>query len=239
MKNLEKICVLLLLAGCWQSAEAKKTKASEQHVYFNGVVTDAFKSPLKGVRVYTLSRSYSTRTNKEGKFGLTDVGEGDTLHLEYQKQHYAIPVQGRRGMRIVLGDQLVPQASEDQELADIGYGFVKRREKVISSSGIPGEVLARTGKTNLLDAMIGLVPGLYVVPNGRPGISPTVRIRGENSILADCTPLFVVDGVVTPSLDYLNIHDVESVEVLKDASIYGVRGANGAILVHTKTGKRK
>ena len=110
--------------------------------------------------------------------------------------------------------------------------FVKRREICSSSSGIPGEVLVRTGRTNLLDAMQGLVPGL-TVSNGR------AVIRGVGTINGSTDPLFILDGVEVASLAFVSVSDVESVEVQKDGSMYGSKGANGVIRVTTKHGKKK
>lgn len=239
MKNLGKFRFSMMLVAFSMAIGAWASDGSGSHTYFNGVVTDALQTPLKGVRVYSVSRDYYTKTDKKGRFGLTDVRPTDTLYLEYHKTVYAVPVQGRRGVRVIMGDQLKPQVSDANELADIGYGYVRRREKVVASNGIPGEVLVRTGKTNVLDALAGLVPGLVITPDNAPGGTPTVRIRGASSIMLDCTPLYLIDGVITQSLDFVSLYDIESVEVLKDASIYGVRGASGAILVHTKRGSSK
>ncbi len=231
---------LCLLSSCLAfNLIARTDHTDDGHTYFNGIVTDVSDQPIKGVKIYTVSPDFATKSDKKGKFGLTDVRATDTLHLVYKKVNYDIPVQGRRSIRIRLADQLKPQYSEDEELVDIGYGWVRRREKITSSNGISGEVLVRTGKTNLIEALAGLVPGVFVTPSGQVGGDASIVIRGRNSLLLDCTPLFVVDGVVTSTLDFINLYDVESVEILKDASIYGSRGANGAILVHTKTGKSK
>ena len=101
-----------------------------------------------------------------------------------------------------------------------------------TSSGIPGEVLVRTGRTNLLDAMQGLVPGL-TVSNGR------AVIRDGDTINGSTDPLFILDGVEVASLAFVSVSDVESVEVQKDGSMYGSKGANGVIRVTTKHGKKK
>ena len=114
----------------------------------------------------------------------------------------------------------------------IGYGFVKRRESCSATTGIPGEVLVRTGRTNVLEAMQGLVPGL-TVSNGR------AIIRGIATINSVTDPLYIVDGVEVQSLSFVSVYDVDRVEVLKDANIYGAKGANGAILVTTKRGAKK
>ncbi len=132
----------------------------------------------------------------------------------------------------MLGDQLEYQVAPSVELENLGYGYVDRRESVSSSTGISGEVLRRTGRVNLIDALQGLVPGLMITTT--PMGQPTVIIRGINSINCSTEPIYIVDGAEVSSLDFVNVYDVESVEVMKDAYIYGSRGANGAILVTTK-----
>lgn len=209
---------------------------NEQGVPFNGLVSDLTGAPLKGVRVYVVSPKVYARSDKKGRFGLTNVQPGDTLHLRYKKNEYIIPVEGRKSISIRLGDQVSPEAQEDQDLVNWGYGYVKRRESLDVSSGISGEELVRSGRSNLLDALQGRVAGLNIGP-AQMGQDPTVSMRGINSINAPQTPLYIVDGTIVESLEFINVRDVDHVEVLKDASIYGSRGANGAILVTLKRGQ--
>lgn len=198
---------------------------------FNGSVTDMSGMPLKGVKVYNYDSKRYTLTNKNGRFGLSNVYATDTLHLIYKKTKYDIPVDGMRSMRIRLADQQVKQAEEDEDLVQLGIGYVKRREFTGASGGISGEELVRSGKTNLLDALQGRVAGLYI-SNGK------ALIRGVNSINLPTDPLYIVDGIEVHNLDMINLHDIDRVEVLKDANIYGSRGANGVIVVTTKKGGR-
>lgn len=201
-------------------------------VPFNGIVSDMVGTPLRGVRIWVTDSKRFALSDKKGRFGLTNVEATDTLHVKYKKMRYAIPVNGMRSMRLKLADQFVTE--EDDELVDIGFGFVKRRECTTSHGTISGEELVRSGRTNLIDALQGKVPGLNIVTGGAPGNRAMVTIRGISSLNLDNTPLFVVDGVVVPSLDFINVYDVDYVEVMKEGSIYGVRGANGVIIVHTK-----
>ena len=216
---------LILASFLPQEASAQDSSKEEP---FNGIITDLSGNPIKGAKVFVVSSKYFSRTNKKGQFGLTNVLPTDTIHVVYQKVQYDLPVEGRKSARIRLGDQM--EAQEDEELVAYGYGWVKRRENSMPSSGIPGEVLVRTGRTNVLASLEGLVPGLTIV-GGK------ATIRGINSLNLSTDPLYVLDGVVVSSLDFINVYDVEHVEVLKDASIYGSQGANGAILVFTKRGK--
>lgn len=225
--------MLLMLSGMlWASTPAQ---AQEQNgVPFNGIVTDIAGNPLRGVRIWTVSQQFFARSDKQGRFGLTDVLPTDTLHIRYRKMRYDIAVEGRKSIRIHLGDQL--KSEEDEELVNWGYGFVSKRESLEVSSGISGEVLRRTGCVNLLDALKGQIPGMSVTSSGRPGEEPQAIIRGINTLNASTEPLYIVDGTVVPSLEFVNINDVERVEVLKDATIYGSRGSNGAILVTMRRG---
>jgi hypothetical protein len=203
-------------------------------VPFNGIVTDLMGTPLRGVKIYVTDANYAAKSDRKGRFGLSNVKGTDTLHVVFRKLHYDIPVAGRKAIRIRLADQSAPQAEEDVALADIGYGFVSRRELLTSSNGISGEVIRRTGKTNLLEALTGLVPGLNVHSSGVPGGPVSSTIRGIGSINSSNEPLYLVDGVEVSTLDMINLNDVESVEVMKDGTIYGSRGANGIISVHLK-----
>ena len=219
--------------------------AQQQGIPFNGIVSDISGTPIKGARIY-ISKARIARSDKQGRFGLTDVAatdtihiyfkKRDTIHIYFKKRTYDIPVEGRKSLRVRLGDQL--QAQEDQELVNWGYGFVKKRESLEISNGISGEDLVRSGYTNITMALQGRVPGLVVNQTGRPGQDAELNIRGTNSFYADQTPLFVVDGMIVESLDFISVYDVDHIEVLKEASIYGSRGANGAILVTTKRGPK-
>lgn len=226
------LSILSLVALFWSF----QSFAQEQGVPFNGTISDITGNPIKRARVY-VSENRVARSDKQGRFGLTNVEPTDTIHIYYKKTTYDIPVNGRKSLRIRLGDQL--EANEDEELVAWGYGFVKKRESLEISSGISGEDLVKSGYNNLMMALQGRVPGLNVTMGTRPGEEPELNVRGTNSFYADQTPLFVVDGMIVESLDFISIYDVERVEVLKEASIYGSRGANGAIIVITKKGPGK
>lgn len=206
--------------------------AAYAEVPFNGMVLDREMKPKRGVKVYVQDPKRYASTDKQGRFGLTDVQPDDTLHLVVSKKEMVlVPVEGRRGIRIILaGDGT--RAENDDEIANTGYGFVKRREFTGVSSGISGDRLRATGARDILSGLKGLVPGL-VINNGG------ATIRGQHSLNLSNEPLYIVDGVTTESLDHVSIYDVDHVEVIKDAGQYGSRGANGAIVVTTKTGASK
>lgn len=200
---------------------------------FNGIIYDAQGNPIKNAKVYVNdSRRYAT-SDKMGRFGLTNVLPDDTIHVLVKKRKYPylIPVESRKSMKIFLADEN-PRVEEDEELVNFGYGFVKRREYLGTSNGISGEELLRTGRPDIMSALVGKVPGLDITGS-------RVTIRGESSLIGSNEPLYIVDGNIVASFNGINLHDVDHVEVLKDASIYGSRGTNGAILVFTKTGGSK
>ena len=229
MKLHKRIFSFLLLVGLVVSALAE--------VPFNGLVLDREMKPKKGVKVYVKDPKRYTLTDRKGRFGLTDVQPDDTLHLVVSKKEtLLVPVEGRRGLKIVLAGSGSARAENDEEIANTGYGYVKRREYSGVSSGISGDRLRATGARDVMSALKGLVPGLNVT--GAPG-SYSVNIRGQKSLMLTNEPLYVVDGVVVSSLDFLSIYDVDHVEVIKDGSQYGSRGANGAIVVTTKTGENR
>lgn len=218
---MKRIFLLLLSLICLLAASAEDQ-------FFNGIIEDGIGRGVKGVKIWLSDKHQYTKSDKHGKFGLEKVVEGDTLHLEFRKSVYAIPVGKERGMRIILSEAHIDY-SPDTQLANYGYGWVSRRDNTGTQSGITGERLVATGQSNILDALAGLVPGLDVSPTGG------VKIRGTISF-DQTQPLFIVDGNYVSSLDFVNIHSVDHVEVLKDATIYGSRGAAGAILVFTKRG---
>ena len=202
--------------------------AQQQEVPFNGLVKFLNGDPVKGAHIW-VAKGLESKTDKEGKFGLTNVLPTDTITVKYKKTIYRIPVDGKKSISIVLGDELsgkVTNSFEAPELVDMGFGYVKRRESVIATSGISGEVLRRSGHSSLLQALAGRIAGLNI--NG-----DQITIRGINSINSSNTPLFILDGSEVSSLDNISVYDVENVEVLKDGAMYGVKGANGVIIVRT------
>lgn len=213
---------------------------AQQVSAFNGVLTDSSGKAVKRAHVWVRNQRDYALTDSKGRFGLTNVTLTDTLHISVKRQQYEIPISGRRSMRIQIADDAnQPTAVEDQQLVDLGFGFVSRREHTGVSSFISGDDLRRSGQNDVLSALQGRVSGLTITgTGGMGGQNQQVNIRGERSFTADSTPLFLIDGVVVPSFEGINLNDIDYVEVMKEASIYGSNGANGAIIVHTKTATR-
>nr|WP_244545702.1 TonB-dependent receptor [Fodinibius roseus] len=216
--------------------DSKKEAAVE---VISGTVTDAQTGEtLPGVNILIKGTSTGTSTNTEGQFELDVPSLQDTLvfsFIGYQTRE--VPINGRTVIDVALQSQAV----SGEELVVTGYG-VQRKSDVTGSIGmVSGEELEKQPSFNALQSLRGKVAGVNIFTNsGAPTGSNRVVIRGSGSINADTDPLYVVDGVAMQNgIEYMNPNDIESIEVLKDASataIYGSRGANGVILVTTKRG---
>ncbi len=205
-----------------------------------GVVLDDLKDPVIGASVLEKGTSNGTITNMDGEFTL-DVAENATLVISYiGYQSREVSVSGQTRVNIVL--------SENTELLNevvvIGYGTVKKGDLTTSISVVSTDDLDLRPITSVSSAIQGKAAGVQVMqPSGQPGAGMVVRIRGASSISSSNDPLYVVDGVPVGegeyAISYLSPNDIESMQILKDASsaaIYGSRAANGVVLITTKGG---
>ena len=200
----------------------------------NGKVTNDKNEPLAGASVVVKSRpSTGTTTSGSGSFSLTVSSADDSLLVSaigYTQQTVAIAND--------LQIRLIPGSRQLDEIVIIGYGTQKRADLTSPITTVnTGDMLKRT-TTTPMEALQGSVPGVQVVSTGAPGSSPNVRIRGVGSFNNE-SPLYVVDGMFVNDISFLNPNDIAEMSVLKDASgaaIYGVRAANGVVLITTKKG---
>ncbi len=211
-----------------------------------GTIVDPSGMPVIGANVMVKGTTNGTITDMDGKFSL-EVEEGATLQISYiGYANQEIKV----GNQKILSIALKEDAEALDELVVVGYGTMKKSDLTGSSASVKDEVLSQRTVTSVGQALSGRVSGVNISTNsGRPGGRTTIRIRGNSSISVTNDPLYVVDGVIlnvstlqngTSPIDYLNPNDIQSVEVLKDASataIYGARGANGVVLIQTKKGQ--
>lgn len=203
-----------------------------------GVVVDAQQEPLVGVNVRIKGTTQGGTTDLDGKFTLSNVPRNATLEFSYVgMQSQAIVVNGQTNLKVVLKDD----ASQLNELVVVGYGTVKKADLAGSVSVVDNKSFKDQPITQVSEALQGRVSGVHVENSGVPGGSVKIRVRGSNSINKSNDPLYVVDGIVRESgLDGINSGDIQSMQVLKDASstaIYGARGSNGVVLITTKKGK--
>lgn len=221
-----------------QSAALTSYSVSQQVNKVNGVVTDSNGEPLIGVNVAQKgAESNGSITDLDGRFMLS-VPSNATLVVSYVGfKTLEVPVNGKSDLKITL--------QEDTETLDevvvIGYGVVRKADLAGSVSVMDNKAFKDQPITQASDALQGRMSGVNVVSDGIPGGSVKVRVRGTNSINKSNDPLYVVDGMVRESgLDGINPEDIQSMQVLKDASstaIYGSRGANGVVIITTKKGK--
>ena len=200
-----------------------------------GKVVDDQNLPLPGVSVLVKNTFKGTMTDIDGTYSMS-VLPSDTLVFSMvgmtTKSMYV-------GDRTVIDVQLITETTLMDEVVVIGYGTQRAKDLTAPIVTVKGEDLTRQVTSNAMQAMQGKVAGLQVISSGVPGSGPTVKIRGVGSIGDFARPLYVVDGVFVDNIDFLGAGDIEDLTVLKDASasaIYGVRAANGVILITTKRG---
>ncbi len=231
---MRNVLLLGMAFACCTALHAQQTYP------LSGLVTDESGKGLSKVKIaLTRDADRKTRTDRKGRFGLADVKSTDTLRLSYKDETYAVSLDGRKQLRIVwyLEEHTV-DAREDTTLVDIGYGSQRRKNFAGYSNGISGDELRKSGATTLLEALQGRIAGLRISTPNRPGDEGDVMIQGRNSILASSTPLYIVDGMEVDNISSISLAEVDHVEVLKNGSIYGARGANGVILIRTRRGEK-
>ncbi len=208
--------------------------SAQEQLTVSGNVTEAITGESGiGVTVLVKGTSNGTVTDIDGNYTLNNVPANGTLIFSYiGKTTVEEPVNGRTTINVILSEDV--HALE--EVVVIGYGTARKRDLTGSIASIDADEIANRPSSNLLASIQGKVAGVQVVNTGRAGQDPEVRIRGTNSING-YSPLYVVDGLFSDNINYLNPADIESMEILKDPSslaIFGVRGANGVIIVNTK-----
>ena len=203
-----------------------------------GIVKDANGEPIIGANVIVKGQSTGTITDIDGRFVL-DTPKDAVLQITYIGYvSQEVKVSGNKELNVVL--------KEDTETLDevvvIGYGTAKKSDLTGATAQIKPEALTSSVVGNALESLQGKAAGVAVFNDNKPGASPSIRVRGSGSITASNEPLYVVDGfpLMDGNISDLNPSDIESMEILKDASstaIYGSRGANGVVMITTKKGK--
>lgn len=202
-----------------------------------GVINDEQGETIIGASVIIKGEDTGTTSDMDGRFTL-EAPEGATLVISYIGYHtQEVKVRKRSLLRVVL--------KEDNQLLDevvvVGYGTVKKSDLTGAVSGVSNRQYKNQPVQRVENILQGRTPGVEVTAtSGMPGASMKVRVRGTTSINKSSDPLYVIDGIISSSgLDGINPSDIQSMEILKDASstaIYGSRGSNGVILITTKQG---
>ncbi|QDK83798.1 TonB-dependent receptor [Spirosoma sp. KCTC 42546] len=205
----------------------------------SGTVTDEKNAGLPGVSVVVKGTNRGSTTDANGKYKLTiPDGNGVVLTFSfvgYQSQDVAV------GSQTTLNVSMVPDVSALDEVVVIGYGAVRKKDLTGSVVQLKGEQLKEIPTSNVLEAAQGKIAGADITrSSGQAGAKVNITIRGNRSIGGNNSPLIIVDGIQYSNLEDINSNDIETMDVLKDASstaIYGSRGSNGVILITTKKGK--
>lgn len=243
VKKLEKKSILpgvgaFMEKQIFRKPVNRKGALNEVDKTITGKVTSEEGEPLPGVNVLVKGTTRGTITDVEGNYKI-DVPE-DAVTLVFSFVGY-LTEEIEIGGRTVINLSLIQDIATLSEIVVVGYGSVKKSDLTGSVSSISNEDLTAIPVNNVQQIMAGRAPGVQVIQNSHsPGGGLSVRIRGANSVLGGSDPLYVVDGFIgSIGLESINPNDIESIEILKDASataIYGSRGANGVVIITTKRG---
>lgn len=228
MKAKLMLCLCLLLAA---------TTMFAQNLTVTGVVTEkATGYPAIGVSVLVKGTTNGTITSMDGDYTLSNVPKNATLVFSYVGMTtQEVPVNGQTVVNVLMSED----TQNLEEVVVIGYGTSKAKDLTAPIAVIKADEITKHATSSPMGALQGKVAGVQITSNGQPGSGPSVRIRGIGSMNDNSQPLYVVDGMFFDNIDFLNNSDIQDLSILKDASaasIYGVRAANGVVLVTTKKG---
>ena len=210
---------------------------SQQRIKVSGTVVDETGQPLIAAGVSQSGTDNGTVTDIDGKYVITVPADAKLTftYISYTTQEVAV------GGRAVIDMKLLPDNTLLEEVVVIGYGTVKKSDLTGSVSSISDKSLKDFKASSVVEALGGQIAGVNITASdGTPGAGYDIKIRGVGTVNGDSSPLFIVDGFEVSSIDFLASQDIQSIDVLKDASasaIYGARAANGVVLVTTKSGR--
>lgn len=200
-----------------------------------GTVLDQGNQPVIGATVSVVGTTNGAMTDLDGNFTITNVPEGAKIKITYV---------GMQAQTLAASDNMQVMMKDDarnlDEVVVIGYGSAQAKDLTSPITVVKGDELKSVPATSPMQAMQGKVAGVRVTNSGAPGAGPTVTIRGTGSFTSS-GPLYVVDGMFYDNINFLNSDDIQDMSVLKDASaaaIYGVRAANGVVIITTKKGAK-
>ena len=228
----KKVCLTLLMSMLCLMTFAQGSQVS-------GVVKDATGEPLIGANVMVKGNATNgTITDFDGNFTLSGVKAGDVLVFSYIGcVTQEIKVGNQKKFDVTLKDD----AQALEEVVVIGYGTTKKKDLTGSVASVGGETLAKVPVTSAAEALTGRLPGVQITTtDGSPDAEMIIRVRGGGSVTGDNSPLYIVDGFPVSNINDIAPTDIETIDVLKDASstaIYGSQGANGVVIITTKSSK--
>ena len=216
----------------------KKALADGWPITVSGTVVDSEGAPLIGVNIQVKGSTVGTSTDIDGQFSIDEVDADAILIFSYiGYQTLEVPVNNQTTLTVTLQEDL----QRLDEVVVVGYGSQTKRDLTGSVAQISNKELESVPVYNVGEALQGRASGVSIVNNsGAPGSRVQIRIRGGNSMIGSNEPLYVVDGFpLVGGLNFINPADIETIDILKDASataIYGARGANGVVMITTKSG---
>lgn len=210
----------------------------QQEISVSGKVVGLDGEPIPGVNVIIQGTNSGTITDLNGKYTISASPDGT---LEFSFIGYLKEVISIAG-QTVIDVTLIPDIHSLEEIVVVGYGIQKKSDVTGAMVSVSSQEITSRPVNNVLEAMQGKAAGVDITSNERPGEIGKIYIRGQRSLNASNSPLYVVDGIPLSSggIETINPRDIESIDILKDASataIYGSRGANGVVIVTTKSGK--
>ncbi|HMP86407.1 MAG TPA: SusC/RagA family TonB-linked outer membrane protein, partial [Lacibacter sp.] len=231
MRKLALILMCVLLLPAWLFAQTRT---------ITGKVTDDTGAPLAGVSIIPSGSKSGTTSDKDGNFSIRVAGNPILLFSSVGYKPQTITTTGVETMTV----SMEPAATSGDEVVVIGYATVKRKDLTGSVSSVSAKQLRDIPINSAAQALAGRLAGVQITgTEGTPNAEVLIRVRGGGSITQDNSPLYIIDGVqVENALNVISPQDIESVDVLKDASataIYGARGANGVVIITTKGGKNQ
>jgi TonB-linked SusC/RagA family outer membrane protein len=208
-----------------------------KEIKVSGHVTGANGEPLYGVSITVKGTRTGTTTDVNGNFSISVPDDAVLVftYVGYESKEIAVADKTTINISLQLSTKTIDQ------VVIVGYGAQRKIDVTGSVSQIKGEDIAKQPGVNPVSSLQGKVAGMQITNSGAPGSPPQIRIRGVGTVYGNANPLYVVDGIWYDDISFLNSNDIESISVLKDASsesIYGIRAANGVILVTTKKGRR-
>ena len=238
---------IVLVKGKVENAERKGTKSAEgkntdttDKKKLSGIVRDESGEPIIGASVLVKGTKVGTVTNAEGEFSL-DAPASGMLVISYMGfATREVPIKNNSNLKITLNED---EAQNLNEVVVVGYGTQKKASVTGAIASVTTKDLVQTPQANISNMLVGKMPGLIAMQrSGAPGEdNSTLLIRGVSTFSDNTAPLVMIDGVERPNYNGLDPNEIESVSILKDASataIYGVRGANGVILITTRKGQK-
>lgn len=224
---------LLILLSCLLSvaAWAQETQVAGR------VIAEEDGLPIPGVNVVVEGTTKGTTTDVDGNYSIQLTPDENTLVFTFVGfKPVSLQVDGRTTIDVTLQSDVTTL----EEIVVVGYGEQRKIDITGAVSNVDGEEITKQPSVNPISALQGRVAGVQITNSGAPGASPQIRIRGTGTVYGNPNPLYVVDGVWYDDISFLNPNDIEDISILKDASsqsIYGVRAANGVVLITTGKGR--